>query len=83
MIETALIVGAWCMVSSAVNGWNMFEQRYEPRTYIYERKVDCDPDRRLIIGRRGLKDYIDPDVSLSDDGTTLTIEGELTRRKRR
>ena len=49
MIETALIVGAWCMVSSAVNGWNTFEQRYEPRTYIYERKVDCDPDSRLII----------------------------------
>jgi hypothetical protein len=80
MIETALIVGAWCLVSSAENGWNNLEKRYEPRTYIYERKVDCDPDRRLIIGPRGLKDYVDPDVSLSDDGKELIVEGELKRK---
>jgi hypothetical protein len=83
MIETALIVGTWCLVSSYSNGYDLMEHRALPRTYIYERKADCDPGDQLVIGRRGLKDYINH-AELSDDKTQLIIEGNiLVKRKRR
>jgi hypothetical protein len=79
--DTAQIAGTWCLVSSAVNGCDNFEHRYIPRTYIYARKADCEPEDRLVIGPRGLKEYSN-DAELSDDGKTLTIEGPLMRKRK-
>jgi hypothetical protein len=74
MIETALIIGTWCLVDSWSMGYDLFEHRAIPRNYRYERKADCAPEDRLVIGRRGLKDYINR-AYLSED--VLIIEGNI------
>jgi hypothetical protein len=82
MIESALIIGTWCLVDSWPMGYELFEHRAIPRNYRYERKADCAAEDRLVIGRRGLKDYINRAyLSEDEDGTTLIIEGNILVKK--
>ena len=48
-MNTATIVGVWCLVTSAVNGGGL------PRTNEYERKADCPAENRIVIKRHSLK----------------------------
>jgi hypothetical protein len=79
MIETALIIGTWCLVDSWSMGYDLIEHRAIARNYRYERKADCAPEDRLVIGRRGLDNraYLSED----EDGTSLIIEGNVLVKK--